>query len=216
MPLKCILFDLDGTLTESAPGIINSIEYTYRRYGLEIPDRKELEKYVGPPLIESFMKYAGFDPDRAREAVDVYREYFSEKGIFENNVYPGVRECLERLLRAGYRLAVSTSKPEVYCLRILEKFDLRRYFEVVKGIPLDGEDIKKSEVIKMTLESLAVTDPAEAVMVGDRDYDVYGAAENGIRCAGVLYGYGTLEELKKAGAFELFKTPSALSDYFCK
>ena len=214
--IKYILFDLDGTLTESAPGIINSIKHTYAHYGITDYDEAELHKFVGPPLIESFMRYCGFTQEKASEAVDVYREYFSTKGLFENAVYSGIPECLGAMKSAGYKLAVATSKPQVFCERILEHFDLAKYFDVVKGIPLDDEQMTKAQVIASALEALGVTNKSEAVMVGDRDYDVKGAAENGILCIGVLYGYGSREELETAGACAICGTVEDLRDYFIK
>ena len=211
---KYILFDLDGTLTESAPGIIGSIKYAYQHYGIENYDEKELKKFVGPPLIESFMRYAGFDREKAKEAVEIYREYFCERGMFENSVYPGVRQCLERLRASGYILGVATSKPEPFCIRILDHFDLSKYFSKIKGIPLDKEEMSKSEVIAAVLSDFGVLDKSEVVMIGDRDYDVNGARENGIDCFGVLYGYGSAEELTSAGAARLFKTAEELCDFF--
>ena len=211
-----ILFDLDGTLTESAPGIINSIKHTYAHYGITDYDEAELHKFVGPPLIESFMRFCGFSQEKASEAVDIYREYFSSKGLFENAVYAGISECLEALKSAGFKLAVATSKPQVFCERILEHFGLAGYFEVVRGIPLDGEDMTKAQVIASALEAFGVTDKRKAVMVGDRDYDVKGAKENGILCVGVLYGYGSREELEAAGACAICETVNDLCDYFLK
>lgn len=214
--MKYILFDLDGTLTESAPGIINSIKHTYEHYGITDYNETELSKFVGPPLIESFMCYCGFSREKASEAVDVYREYFSTKGLFENAVYDGIPECLGTLKNAGCRLAVATSKPQIFCERILEHFDLAKYFDVVKGIPLDGEDMTKAQVISQALDALDVTDKSESVMIGDRDYDVKGAKENGIPCVGVLYGYGSREELADAGAVAICETVSALTEYLMK
>lgn len=211
---RYILFDLDRTLTESAPGIINSIRYTYRRYGLEIPNKRELESYVGPPLIESFMKYAGFSEDKAREAVNVYREYFADRGLFENAVYPGIPKCLQKLAERDYILAVATSKPEVFCRRILEHFKLTKYFRVIKGIPLDGENMTKAEVIARAVGELGISEKRDAVMVGDRDYDVIGARENGIDCVGVLYGYGSRAELEQAGAVAVCESVEALERFF--
>ena len=211
--IKYILFDLDGTLTESAPGITNSIKHTYKHYGITDYDEAELHKFVGPPLIESFMRYCGFTQEKASEAVDVYREYFSTKGLFENAVYGGIPECLETLKNAGFKLAVATSKPQVFCERILEHFDLAKYFDVVKGIPLDDEQMTKAQVIAYALGALGVTDKIEAVMIGDRDYDVKGAKENGISCVGVLYGYGSRSELESAGAICICDTVEALTKY---
>lgn len=208
---KLVLFDLDGTLTESAPGILNSVKYALRHYGAKIPPESELLKFVGPPLIESFEKIIGWPTERATEAVDVYREYFAEKGLFENSVYPGVPELLKRLKDGGLRLGVATSKPQPFCERILAHFGLDGYFEVVRGIPLDGEGMTKSEVIAEAL-SEAKANPSETVMVGDREHDVLGAKENGIGCIGVLYGYGSRAELERAGAAALCETAADVAD----
>lgn len=202
---KYILFDLDGTLTESAPGIINSIRYTLDKLGLRPMTDEELKRFVGPPLIESFTRYCGLSHEEAEHAVDVYREYFSEKGLFENAVYPGIPECLGALKSAGKKLAVATSKPQVFCERIIKHFGIDGYFDAVVGIPLDREDMTKAEVIKSAMELLGAV-PEETVMVGDRDYDVFGARENGIPCIGVLYGYGSRGELSAAGAVGICET----------
>lgn len=202
---KYILFDLDGTLTESAPGIINSIRYTLDKLGLRPMTDEELKRFVGPPLIESFTRYCGLSREEAARAVDVYREYFSEKGLFENAVYPGIPECLGALKSAGKKLAVATSKPQVFCERIIRHFGIDGYFDAVVGIPLDREDMTKAEVIKSAMELLGAV-PEETVMVGDRDYDVFGARENGIPCIGVLYGYGSRGELSAAGAVGICET----------
>lgn len=209
---RYILFDLDGTLTESGPGIINSIKYTLRHYGEKIPPDEVLLRFVGPPLIDSFEKIMGWPPERAREAVDVYREYFSVTGLFENSVYGGVRELLKRLSDAGRRLGVATSKPQPFCDRILEHFGIDGYFDAVRGIPLDGEDMAKSEVIAKVLEAVGAA-PSETLMVGDREHDVIGAKANRIDCVGVLYGYGSREELETAGAKAVFETAEDLGNY---
>ena len=214
--IKYVLFDLDGTLTESAPGIINSVRYALRRYGIENADEKTLTEFVGPPLIESFKKFYGFSEEKAVEAVDVYREYFSEKGLFENSVYGGVEDCLKRLKSAGLRLGVATSKPQVFCERILKHFGLSGYFDAVVGIPLDDEHMTKAEVIKRALGLLGVGDKAEAVMIGDRGYDAAGAKENGIDCIGVLYGYGSEEELRKAGVSAVCRSAEELAELILK
>lgn len=207
---KYILFDLDGTLTESAPGIINSIRYTLDKLGLRPMTDEELKRFVGPPLIESFTRYCGLSREEAARAVDVYREYFSEKGLFENAVYPGIPECLGALKSAGKKLAVATSKPQVFCERIIRHFGIDGYFDAVVGIPLDREDMTKAEVIKSAMELLGAV-PEETVMVGDRDYDVLGARENGIPCIGVLYGYGSREELSAAGAVGICETVAEIA-----
>lgn len=211
-----ILFDLDGTLTESAPGIINSVRRVYRHYGLPEATDGELRRFIGPPLIESFGRYCGFSEEKAKEAVGVYREYFAEKGLFENAVYPGIPKCLETLRTAGKRLAVATSKPQPFCDRILEHFDLEKYFDAVVGIPLDNEKMTKAEVIGLALKALCKEKPSSAVMVGDREYDVLGAAKNGIPCVGVLYGYGARDELERAGAAAICENVGQLCSFLLK
>ncbi len=207
-----ILFDLDGTLTESAPGIINSIKYALNHYGEKIPPDEVLLRFVGPPLIDSFERIMGWPPEKSREAVDVYREYFSEKGLFENAVYPGVRELLKTLRGAGLRLGVATSKPQVFCERILKHFNLDGYFDVVKGIPLDGEDMSKAEVIAEALKAEGEP-PENTLMVGDREHDVSGARQNSVDCIGVLYGYGSRRELEAAGAKAVFATAKEVGEF---
>lgn len=195
-----ILFDLDGTLTESAPGIINSLKYALERLGVQDYDRAILNKFIGPPLAVSFEKFFGFKGEKCNNAIKIYREYFSEKGLFENAVYPGVEDMLDTLKSAGLKLAVATSKPEVYARRILDKFGLSGYFEVICGIPLDNEHMTKAQVIARAINELGAANKQAALMVGDRDYDVAGAHQNGIECLGVTYGYGSRDELEKAGA----------------
>lgn len=195
-----ILFDLDGTLTESAPGIINSLKYALDRLGVQDYDRAILNKFIGPPLAVSFEKFFGFKGEKCNNAIKIYREYFSEKGLFENAVYPGVEDMLDTLKSAGLKLAVATSKPEVYARRILDKFGLSKYFEVICGIPLDNEHMTKAQVIARAINELGAANKQAALMVGDRDYDVAGAHQNGIECLGVTYGYGSRAELEGAGA----------------
>lgn len=195
-----ILFDLDGTLTESAPGIINSLKYALDRLGIKDYDRAILDKFIGPPLAVSFEKFFGFKGEKCNNAIKIYREYFSEKGLFENAVYPGVEDMLDTLKSAGLKLAVATSKPEVYARRILDKFGLSGYFDAICGIPLDNEHMTKAQVIARAINELGAANKQAALMVGDRDYDVAGAHQNGIECLGVTYGYGSRDELEKAGA----------------
>lgn len=195
-----ILFDLDGTLTESAPGIINSLKYALERLGVTDYDKAILDKFIGPPLAVSFEKFFGFKGEKCNNAIKIYREYFSEKGLFENSVYAGVEDMLARLKSAGTKLAVATSKPEVFARRILDKFGLSGYFEVICGIPLDNEKMTKAQVIDRTIAELNATNKQTVLMVGDRDYDVAGAHQNCIECMGVTYGYGSRSELEAAGA----------------
>lgn len=210
MQKKILLFDLDGTLTDSAPGIIHSVSYALRCFGID-SDAGELRKFIGPPLSWSFEEFYGFSHHDAILAVAKYREYFADKGIFENAVYPGIENMLRQFQSAGKRLFVATSKPEVFARRILDHFSLTSYFEGVTGSELDGTRTDKSEVIACALGQAQIGKKAEAVMIGDRKHDVFGAKENGISCIGVLYGYGSREELKEAGATLFAHTPEELT-----
>lgn len=197
---KYIFFDLDGTLTDSAEGITNSVAYVLNHYGISVEDKSRLNVFVGPPLVESFMKYYGFDQERAKKSVGIYREYFEEKGMFENAVYPGIPELLDGLKKDGYKLYVATSKPEVYSKQILEHFGLTQYFEMIGGADMEETRVHKGDVIRYVMESCGLTDPSEIVMVGDRENDMNGAKQNHMDSVGVLYGYGSREELENAGA----------------
>lgn len=197
---KYLLFDLDGTLTDSMEGITNSVMYALRYYGIEENDREKLRPFVGPPLKESFMKYYGFDEKKAEEAVWKYREYFEKQGMLENEVYAGIPELLGRLKNAGRKLFVATAKPTVYTKQILAHFDLAKYFEDVQGTTLDGTRTKKDEVIRYVLEVNGITDTKQAVMIGDREHDILGGRACGLDTIGVLYGYGSRQELEAAGA----------------
>ncbi len=200
--IKNVLFDLDGTLTDPAEGITNSLMHAQRRLGMPVSPREKLFVFIGPPLIEMFMSEWGLSRAEADQALVYYREHFGTKGLFENVPYAGIGACLAELKAAGLRLFVATSKPEPLSLRILEHFDLLRYFEAVTGSTMDEQRTKKGEVIAYALSTYHL-DPSETVMVGDREHDVIGARENGLPCIGVLYGYGSREELTAAGAAAL-------------
>lgn len=195
-----MLFDLDGTLTDPQEGITNSVAYALEQYGIHIEEKAELNKFIGPPLKDSFMEYYGFSDEQAEEAVWKYREYFNEDGIFENKVYPGIPEMLQHLKEQGKVLIVATSKPTVYAKRILERFELIKYFEDVQGSELDGRRTKKDEVISYALDQNHIFHKNRAVMIGDREHDIIGAKKCGLESIGVLFGYGTREELEKSGA----------------
>mgnify|MGYP003308651028 CR=1 FL=1 len=194
-----ILFDLDGTLTDPGLGITNSVAYALKRYGIEAENRESLYSFIGPPLKDSFMKYYGFSEEKAMEAIEVYREYFREKGLYENEVYDGIRELLEKIKQSGRKIVLATSKPEEFSIRILEHFDLIKYFHVVAGASMDEKRNKKGDVIRYAMEKGGFTSE-KAIMIGDREHDIFGAKENGLPSIGVLYGYGSEDELKAAGA----------------
>ena len=200
MGYEYILFDLDGTLTDSALGITNSAMYSLEKCGIEVSNRSELYKFIGPPLWDSFEKYYGFSKEEANTAVEFYREYYRDKGIFENLVYDEIEDLLKTLKANNKVLIVATSKSEVFAKQILEHFDIAKYFTYIAGSNLDGTRVKKGEVIKYALKSCNIFDLSKAIMVGDREHDIIGAKEAGINSIGVLFGYGDRNELDKAGA----------------
>lgn len=212
---RIVLFDLDGTLTDPGIGITNSVMYALEKFGIRVEDRSELYKFIGPPLLNSFMDFYGFDKDKAEKAVAYYREYFKEKGIFENKVYDGIPELLEQMKEKEMILVVATSKPESFAVRILEYFNLSQYFDVIAGSDFDNVRNTKAKVINYALEQLAKllgedvpTVKQSAVMVGDRFHDIVGAKENDIQSLGVLFGYGDREELEGAGADYIVEQPN--------
>lgn len=208
MNYQYILFDLDGTITESGPGIMNSVEYALTKMGYEVKDKKELRKFIGPPLTDSMKKYYGMSEEDAAKSVVYYREYFAEKGIFENSVYDGLLDSLERLKAEGKVLVMATSKPEEYARRIAERFGFADYFTQICGATMDSSRIRKEDVIHYALETLGIfaEEKKRVLMVGDRNMDILGAKTNGLDSMGVLYGYGDREELEAAGADYIAET----------
>ena len=195
-----VLFDLDGTLVDSGLGVTNSAAYALRKWGREVPDRTSLNRFIGPPLAWSFQTYHGFTAEESRQAIQDYREYYRDKGIYEAEVYPGIEELLKDLKQQGLTLVVATSKPEVFARRILERFGFMPCFDYVFGASMDETRTRKDEVIAYALEEMGVTDHSVCVMVGDRSHDILGAKKNGLDAIGVLFGYGSREELEEAGA----------------
>ncbi|MBE6665680.1 MAG: HAD family hydrolase [Ruminococcaceae bacterium] len=202
-----LFFDLDGTLTESAPGIIRSARYALSHFGMD-PDETVMLKFIGPPLLESFGSLCGLDEEKSREAIRLYREYFAEKGMFENSVYDGVYDMLDALRREGKILAVATSKPEVYAKKILDHFHLTEYFSYISGAALDHVRMTKADVLRNAVRGIGLSDLSRGLMIGDRKHDAEGANEVGMETLGVLYGYGSHEELMTAGAIATVKSPS--------
>lgn len=200
--ISAVLFDLNGTLTDPGEGITNSVAYALQCRGISVPEREALYAFIGPPLSESFMRYFGFSAEEAEEAIRTYRVYFRDRGIFENRVYDGIAKLLQSLRDAGFRTVLATSKPEAFARRILAHFHLIDLFDQVTGASMDGSLCQKGDVIAKALQDADLT-PSEAVMVGDRRYDIDGAHQNGMRAIGVLYGYGSREELTEAGADDL-------------
>lgn len=198
---QVILFDLDGTLTESGEGIINCVQYALEKLGKKEEHPENLQCFIGPPLKEQFMKYAGLSEEEGEKAVVYYRERYTTTGIFENRLYPKIPELLELLKINNKILAVASSKPEVYVKQILEHFQIADYFTAIVGSELDGRRTEKAEVIEEALRRMHLEEERDKVlMVGDRSHDVQGAISCGLQCIGVAYGYGSREELEKAGA----------------
>lgn len=193
--MKYILFDLDGTLTDPFLGITKAVAYSLQSFGIEVESLDALKKFIGPPLDVSFQEYYGMDEEQSLEAVKKYREYFGEKGLFENEVYDGIPEFLERLLEKGKTLYVCTSKPRFYADQIMKHFHLDQYFQGIYGSELDGTRKNKKDVIAYCLHQENIK-AQDCLMVGDRQHDVIGAHENDMLCAGVLYGYGDHQEFE--------------------
>ena len=214
MKYKYCLLDLDGTLTDPGIGITNSVMYSLKKFGIEVADRSELYSFIGPPLPDSFKRVFGFSEEQADRAVTYYREYFRDKGIFENVVYPGIPEALEQLKSKGVIVALATSKPYEFSVRILDHFDLMKYFDYVGAATMDGRISKKTDVIAHLLEEIGDVDKSTVLMVGDRNQDIDGAKANELHSAGVLWGYGSREELAGAGADYIIETPEELADLF--
>lgn len=206
MPKK-ILFDLDGTLTDSGEGIMNCAALALERLGIPLPPRNALRVFVGPPLHDTFLKF-GVPEGRVDEAIEIYRSRYVPIGKFENTPYPGIRELLEKLRSQGHKLYVATSKPEALSIEILEHFDLAQFFDRICGASVDRSRSSKDAVIRYLLDS--VDTPEDMVMVGDTVFDVLGAAAHGIKAVGVAWGYGDIREMQQAGAAAIAEDVDAL------
>ena len=207
-----LLFDLDGTLTDPMVGITSSVQYALEKFGIHVRYLKELIPFIGPPLAESFQQFYGFSKGDAEKAIQYYREYYAPKGIFENEVYEGIPEMLAHLTEAGFTLLVATSKPTVFARKVLKHFGMEDYFSFVGGSELDGSRTKKAEVISYILKTCGI-EAKEAIMIGDRRHDIEGGKACGLESVGVLYGYGTEQELTEAGADHIIRTVAELEDY---
>lgn len=198
-----LLFDLDGTLTNSAEGITKCVQYALHDQGIEVTDLHELEVFIGPPLRDSFMKFFNMTREQAEAGVEKYRERYTDIGIWENKVYPGMMRLLQDLQNDKRRLGMATAKPEVYALRIAERFGFNPFLEDITGCSLDGKTDKKSLVVAAALEKWQLITPEQkktVALIGDRREDVMAAHENGIACIGVGFGFGGYKELSEAGA----------------
>lgn len=209
-----ILFDLDGTVTDSAPGVMNSFHYALNKFGIEPKTHGELKKVVGPPLKYSFHVFYGVPEDRVPEIMEHYLSYYLPKGMFENSVFPGMEELFQRLKGAGKRLAVASSKRQDGVNAVMAHFGLDKYFDFMAGSDESAGRVEKADVIRYIRDALPITDMSAAILVGDRKYDVEGALPFGLETVGVLHGYGAEEELREAGAAYIVKDAWELMDFF--
>ena len=203
MSYSHIIFDLDGTITEPEKGITNGLRYALDRLGYEIKSHEELYKFIGPPLSESFRDFCGFSEEKTGEAIALYREYYSDRGILENDLMPGVRDALDVMYKQGKHLYIATSKPYPFTVKILEHLDIKDYFEYVSGASMDGKTGTKIEVLEQLIQNTNLSEHisnGEVIMVGDRKFDINGAKHFGIAGMGVMFGYGSREEFEAADA----------------
>ena len=207
--MKIVLFDLDGTITDSSEGIVNSIKYALSRLGFPEEPTEKIKQFIGPPLQQTFKINYGITD--YQNAVTIYREYYAEKGIYENRLYDGIVAVLDQLKNEGYTIGLATGKPTYYSHIILKHFKIDHYFNAVVGSNMDGTRGEKPEIIRDVLAELNYDKELhEVVMIGDRKHDVHGAHHHQIKCIGVTYGYAEGDELIKAGAAHIVHHPSEL------
>lgn len=198
-PLRAVLFDWDGTVADTRPGIFNSVRYAIRQYGIADKPDDELRYFIGPPLYDGFEHVFGVSPELANELTDTYRVYYRDTGIFECTIYDGVGDLLRELHEAGVKTAVVSSKPKEFLDRLVEHFGLAEHLDAVVGPAMDNHNSNKTVLVNQALKELMLL-PSTVAMVGDRHFDMEGAKAAGVSAVGVLYGYGSEEELCRAGA----------------
>lgn len=215
---QTILFDLDGTLTDPKEGITKCVQYALKHLGIVEDDLRQLECFIGPPLREQFMERYGFDQEKSNFAVEKYRERFSTTGLYENKIYPGIKDLLEELKSSGRVMALASSKPTIYCEKILEHFEIAQYFQVIVGSELDGQRTDKAQVVEEALNQLLLQEKEKdhVVMVGDRRHDIVGAKKNGVYTIGLRLGYAEEGELEKAGADKIAEDIEHLREILLK
>lgn len=209
---KVILFDLDGTLSDPKVGITKSVQYALHKMGFNETDMDKLECFIGPPLQVSFAEYYNFDKVQTQQAIDLYRERFKVKGMFENELYSNIPLLLNSLKETGFILVVATSKPTVFAEQILEHFNIEKYFELIVGSNLDGTRASKTEVIQYILDKYNEYKLDDFIMIGDRKHDIMGANNTGIDSIGVTYGYGLFEELSHSNPTHIVENVNQLKD----
>ncbi len=213
---KYVLFDLDGTLTDPVTGITNSVMYALDKFGITVTDRTELYKFIGPPLVDSFMEFYGFTKADAEKALAYYREYFSVKGIYENEIYSGIKELLETLSESGKKIILATSKPEKYAKEILKYFAIDNFFHFIAAATMDEKRNTKDAVIEYAIKECGITDTASAVMIGDRKFDISGGKKFGLHTIGVTYGYGSFEEITTANPTFIAESVEKLNHFLVR
>lgn len=212
--VKYVLFDLDGTLTDSGIGITKAVAYALKKFNIEIDDLRELFKFIGPPLEKSFAEYFNLSEKDTNLAMEYFHEYYDETGIYENFPYDGITDVLAKLRNDGIKLVIATSKPTVMADIVLKHFDLEKYFDFIATASMDRTRRSKEEVLKYAIDNLGIIDMSTAIMVGDTRFDVEGAHSFGMKCIAVSYGYGTIEELKAAGADFIAALPEDILDIY--
>ena len=211
---KYFFFDLDGTLCDTGEGVLNGVIVALSRFGINVTDKASLGGFMGPPLHDSFRRFFGFTDEQAAEAVKIYREYYSKTGVLEFTPYDGIEELLVSLKNDGKKLFVATSKPVYYANRVLDKCGFSKYFDGIYGSEFDGTRSKKIDVLRYAVAQSGIADLSEGVMIGDREYDIIGAKTVGLESVGILFGYGSREELEACGADHIFEKPSEIYDCF--
>lgn len=198
MNIKTVVFDMDGTLIDSSEGVTKSVNYALKHYGKEVEELTKLNCCIGPPLIYSFTKFFGMTEEEAREAIDIYRERYDTIGVFECRLFPDIVPCMEELRNKGYRIALGSSKPEEMCRKILDHFNITKYFDDITGATKDGRIDTKEEVLRELIRREG-GDASGMILIGDTIYDVEGAASVGIKTIAVSFGFGDMVEMRKAG-----------------
>ncbi|OIJ16367.1 phosphoglycolate phosphatase [Anaerobacillus alkalilacustris] len=209
---KVILFDLDGTLSDPKIGITKSVQYALHKMGIVEPDVDKLECFIGPPLQVSFSEFYNFDGQEIQKAINLFRERFKEKGMYENKLYSNIPTLLNLLNERGFTLAVATSKPTVFAEQILEYFNIDQYFELIVGSNLDGTRVSKTEIIQCILDEYSEYELGDFIMIGDRKHDIIGANNNGISSIGVTYGYGSSDELTQLNPTYIVQSVNQLKE----
>lgn len=211
---KNILFDLDGTLTDPGIGITGGVAFALDKFGITEKERDKLNRFVGPPLGESFHNFYGIPKEECDNAIKYYREYYSVTGLFENELYEGISELLAELKDKGCKVILATSKPEEFSVKILKHFDLYKFFDFIGAATMDGSRSDKADVIRYAIEECGIDNLCETIMVGDRKHDIIGAKTLGIDSVGVLYGYGDRKEHEAAGATYIVDSVAKLAEFF--